>query len=158
MSLKDSQRCIGITLEGKRCNRITARTNLCYQHLEKAQHLKIKKSTLPHAGLGLFTTIRRRMGEKVAPYDGVVVQCDDPGFGGKYVLKAKKNPPTFIDSAVTTSPAGRFSNMAKWGQGGNNAELALWYEKGGRPHGLVRARRDIPKGSEVLTDYGKLYW
>jgi hypothetical protein len=125
--------------------------------LEKAQHLKIKKSTLPNAGMGLFTTIKRKAGDKIAPYDGKTVLSNDPDYGGAYILQVKKNPPTFIDAAATTSGAGRFSNMAKRGQGGNNAKLAAWFTRGGA-HASIKAGKTINPGKEVLTNYGADYW
>lgn len=155
MSVREVVRCSGTTGRGTRCARRTARTSYCYQHLEKQEHLKIKKSGIPNAGLGLFTTVKRKPGDKVAPYTGKIVITHDPDYGNPYALQVKKHPPTFVDASVSTAGAGRFSNNCRNGQCRNNA--ALSYNANQRK-ASVKAKQVIMPGKEVYTAYGRGYW
>ncbi len=155
MSIIDSTRCVGSKRDGGRCARITRRTNLCYQHLQMQSHLAIKKSNIPAAGFGLFTTIHRKKGENVAPYSGKVVVSHDPDYGGPYALQIKKHPPTFIDASHSTSGAGRFCNNCQRGQCTNNTGLSI---NNNTKQASVRANRNIPAGKEIYTAYGRDYW
>jgi hypothetical protein len=94
--------------------------------LKKEKHLRIRVSDIPRAGLGLFTTVDRKAGEKLAPYTGDVVQTDDPNWGDNYALQIKKHPPTFISARRTNTGEGRYANDKRRGQ--NNAKLV--YNRG----------------------------
>ena len=107
--------------------------------------------------MGLWATEKFKKGAKVAPYTGKTVVSHDPKFGGNYVLQVKKNPPTFVDAAVTTSGAGRFSNNAKKGEGKNNAGLSAWF-KAGEAHASLKAKQTIQPNKEIMTSYGRNYW
>ena len=53
--LKTSKRrCISKTQDGTRCKNRTTKTNKCWLHLAYRDNLRIKPSTIPNAGLGLF--------------------------------------------------------------------------------------------------------
>ena len=152
--------CIAYTRTGARCRRRTRRTNLCYAHLEKEQHLRIKKSTIPGAGMGLFTTIDRRAHRKVAPYTGEYVTKPQDNYGGDYVisLNAPPNAPPFkyVDARKTTDGAGRFANNARRGDHKtNNSHL---YTNPNSQEAKVVASRNIPAGTEILAKYGNNYW
>ena len=112
-SVRKVVQCSGRTRAGKRCARRTAKTPLCYQHLNSEYHVKIKPSHIKAAGLGLYTTIARKKGDNVVPYSGAQVQSNNPDYGGDYVLQIKRHPPTFINASATTSGAGRYSNNAR---------------------------------------------
>ena len=152
-------RCIARTKLGARCKRRTARTNLCFAHLDSTLHLKIKPSGIRDAGLGLYTTKRRHIREVVAPYSGQKIVTNDPEYRGEYVLQTKRTPPPpykYVDARLTTSGAGRFSNMARRGNHRkNNAKLGMSVRYG---TANVIAKRVIPAGGEVLTSYGDDYW
>ena len=56
--VRDCQRCQA-TCKGSeaQCRRITCKiADVCWQHLKSNFHLQVKKSRIPNAGLGLFTT------------------------------------------------------------------------------------------------------
>ena len=152
--------CSGHTLSGARCRRRTSRTNLCYAHLEKEQHLRIKKSTIPGAGMGLFTTVPRRAHRMVAPYTGEYVTKPQDNFGGDYVisLNAPPDAPPFkyVDARKTTDGAGRFANNARSrDRRTNNSHLSA--NRNSR-EGKVVASRNIPANTEILARYGHNYW
>lgn len=154
-SIRKVVQCVGHNKSGHRCQRKTAKTDLCYQHLEAKYHVQIKRSHIRAAGMGLYSTVARKRGENFAPYSGVKVVTQDPDFGGDYVLQIKKNPPTFIDARATSSGAGRYSNNARQGQGTNNAKLSYNTGKG---EANLKATKNVPKGSEIFTAYGNTYW
>ena len=159
-SLRTVVQCTGRTLSGARCKRRTARTNLCYAHLEKEQHLRIKPSTIRGAGMGLFTTVPRRAHRMVAPYTGEYVTKPDDNYGGDYVisLNAPPDAPPFkyVDARRTTDGAGRFSNSARRrDRRTNNSHLSA--NRNMRDAKVV-ATRNIPANTEVLTRYGNDYW
>ena len=152
--------CIAHTRTGARCKRRTRRTNLCYAHLEKEQHLKIKKSTIPGAGMGLFTTVQRRAHRMVAPYTGEYVTRPQDNYGGDYVVSLNGPPQAppykYVDARKTTDGAGRFSNNARrQDHKTNNSHLSA---NSNSRDAKVVASRNIPAGSEILTKYGNDYW
>src|SRR5690242_14148019 len=56
MSMEVAVRCRCITQNGEQCKRWTKKGYKCAQHLQQQNGLRIQKSLLPRAGLGLFTT------------------------------------------------------------------------------------------------------
>jgi hypothetical protein len=51
----NSSRCIGHNNNGQRCKRrVCMATPYCFSHLPEYLHLKVKPSTIPNAGKGLF--------------------------------------------------------------------------------------------------------
>lgn len=151
--------CSGTSKTGTRCKRRTARTPLCYQHLEKEQHLRVKKSQIPGAGLGLYTTVRRPAHRMVAPYSGTLHEHNEPGgYGGDYVVQLNNRPPyKFVDANKSTDAAGRFSNMARRkDRFTNNAHLTA--DPKTHMAKVVSNERPIAAGREIFTKYGNSYW
>ena len=157
-SVRNVVQCAGKTRAGNRCARRTARTPLCYQHLNSEYHVKIKPSHVKEAGLGLYTTIARKKGDNVVPYSDDKVQSNNPDYGGDYVLQIRRHPPTYINANATTSGAGRYSNNARRGINEkirNNAKLSL---NSGAGKANVKATQRIAANHEVFTAYGPTYW
>ena len=151
--------CCGRNKSGNRCKRRTARTPLCYQHLEKEQHLRVKKSQIAGAGMGLYTTVRRPPHRMVAPYTGSLHESnEDQGYGGDYVIQLNNRPPyKFVDAQKTTEGAGRFSNMARRRDHfTNNAHLTA--DPKTHMAKVVSNERPIAAGREIYTKYGNAYW
>ena len=66
-----SQRCLGRSRKGTQCKSRTKVGAYCWQHLVKMEGLRIKKSTIPQAGRGLFTARRAfKKNETVTKYTG----------------------------------------------------------------------------------------
>ena len=159
-NIRDVVQCKGYTNSGARCKRRTARTQYCYYHLEKVEHVKIKPSKIPGAGMGLFTTIKRPAHRLVASYSGELVSRKKNDYGGDYVIQLSNKPPyKYVDGRKTSSSAGRFSNMARRGDKGvrNNAHLAPDYKHPGQAK-VVSNNKAIPANREVFTSYGRSYW
>jgi hypothetical protein len=128
---------------------------MCWQHLKQKEALRITKSTIPGAGLGLFTVKPLVRGENITKYTGRVVINNDPDYGNAYALQIKKRPPTYIDARRTNEPGlGRWAN-ANRGRGGNNAQLV--YDARNRTAN-VRAIKAIPPKTEITVPYGAGYW
>jgi hypothetical protein len=153
-----SDRCIGINKRnGQQCKRKTGRGPLCYAHLEIEKHLKIKKSTIPRAGHGLFVLKEFKKKQIITPYGGKSVTTNNPNFGGDYVLQLSRNKFLDGDPKVTNTSIGAFCNNCKTSDrvagkcGGNNANFA-------HHSANVKATKKIKKGEEILASYGRTYW
>ena len=160
-SIRTVQQCIGHTKTGARCKRRTAKTPYCYTHLEKEQHLKIKPSQIPGAGLGLYTTVNRPARRMVAPYTGRQITRPANTYTGHYVIQLNEPPQAppykYVDANRTTDGAGRFANNARrQDHFTNNSRLRPDYQHPGQAK--VVSLRPIPAGREVFTSYGNAYW
>ncbi len=126
--------------------------------------LYLKKSLLPGAGKGLFTSEKLTRGDIVCEYEGEIVpwsECErraDLGYEG-YVFFISKN--RCVDAYFTPEAMGRYANDAK-GIGRveglrNNAQYEIKVRKGEKKVFIV-ATRTIHPGDEVFVDYGSDYW
>jgi uncharacterized protein len=124
--------------------------------LEK--QLVIKKSNLPEAGMGLFTTQKIPKGTRIVEYKGRIrtwkeVQ-DDPRFNG-YVFYIR--PKTVIDAMRRKKAFARYANDAKGlRRGAGIKNNAAYIREGDRVY--IDATHDIPAGGEIYVSYGKDYW
>jgi SET domain-containing protein len=124
--------------------------------LEK--HLLVKKSSLPHAGKGLFTRVAITKGTRIVEYKGRVQSWrevkDQDGING-YLMYINRN--VVINALPSIKTLGRYANDAR----GfirvkgirNNAE---YVSEGKRC--FIEATRSIQAGEEILVSYGKEYW
>ena len=115
-----SKKCIARTKANKRCGNKTKRSKYCRVHLQSIEHLQIKKSKIPNAGLGLFTTQniimpRKKRGRVSTPPKPLIAV-----YGGKIVDNDPQTPYTvalpngkFLDGADPTSSAARFANNCR---------------------------------------------
>ncbi len=122
--------------------------------------LKVKKSTLPGAGKGLFTLNDIKKGQIVCEYEGERISWDqaiernDKNKGG-YVYFINKN--NCIDAYHYKDTFGRYANDAA-GVGRisgfrNNSTYDVVKNKV-----YIRATRNITAGSEIFVSYGRGYW
>jgi len=122
--------------------------------------LKVKKSSLPGAGKGLFTLKDIKKGKIVCEYEGeritwkVATERNDTGIGG-YVYYINKN--NCIDAFHFKNTFGRYANDAA-GVGRikgfrNNSTYDVVRNKV-----YIRATRNIEAGSEIFVSYGSGYW
>jgi SET domain-containing protein len=124
--------------------------------------LKVKKSQIPGAGKGLFTTHAIPKGEVVCEYEGERItwkEClkrneDQIGKGAYYFYINARN---CVDAQYTLWAHGRYANDAA----GltrviglkNNAEYEV---RKNVPY--IVATRNIKPGEEIFVSYGKDYW
>ena len=114
----------------------------------------IRPSTIPNAGLGLFTLQEFKSGDLIVPYKGEILtraQMDERYGNGlaTYALQINKN--TYIDSACARGTASFINTFPRH----NNARFSVHSGRAGHPPGAsVRATKKIPAGSEIFVDYG----
>src|SRR5215471_16286393 len=121
------------------------------------KYLRVKKSSLPNAGKGLFTIKPIKKGTRIIEYKGRVTTWSevdhDKGTNG-YILYVKRNH--VIDARPYKRAKGSFANdprgIKKIKGLVNNAD---YVEDGLRVY--IEARKDIPAGGEIFVDYGKDY-
>jgi SET domain-containing protein len=122
------------------------------------KQLYIKKSTIPNAGMGLFTKKAIAKGTRIIEYTGKRTKWkdvkDEDGKNG-YIFYINRNH--VIDALRTKKALARYANDAR----GlvrikgllNNADYVVDGLKA-----FIETKRDIPAGGEILVDYGKDYW
>lgn len=156
MSIRECQRCAAVSRTGKRCKRTTCRTDLCYQHLQLLEGLRIKKSSIQNAQLGLFAAREFRENDNVARYTGLI--SEEP-IEGPYVLQINQNK--FIDANKTSSSAGRFANDCRTQNRnnrhcrGNNSKFSYDYRN---ERANLKAKIPIHRGDEIFASYSRGYW
>lgn len=119
--------------------------------------LRVRKSKLPKAGKGLFTTIAISKGDRIVEYKGKIEKWKDVKYEDAtngYLLHI--NNQTVIDGR-SSKTFGRYANDARGHTRvlglRNNAEFVT---EGRRC--FMEAIRNIPKGEEIFVDYGRAYW
>jgi hypothetical protein len=152
----DSQRCTADRKKGGQCGLRTRHGELCWQHLLARDGLRIKKSTVLGAGLGLFKAKRDiRAGEVLTDYTGDYVPVsDDTDFGGsRYVLELTER--LAIDAARTNAAPGRLVNDARGSGRRPNARFSCNQRA---KTATVRSTKTIKAGEEILVSYGASFW
>ena len=123
-----------------------------------AKTLFVKRSTIPGAGLGLFTKKAIAKGALIAEYKGKISTWKEVAHNNgtnPYILFLNNNH--VIDALPYKKAIARFANDAKGfnkKKGKNNNAM---YVSFGR-HVYIQATKNIPARSEILVNYGKEYW
>jgi len=162
------QECIARTKAGTQCRHIVnIGQPFCYQHITPIMHLKIKPSTLPNTGKGLFAwwpqAPRREVfpiGEKICDYDGEFLdkrKLDNRygDFTAPYAIAVREGrTPRYEDAALHRG----IGSLANHNTPENvNAEFVIKRLRG-RNHSIyLRATRPIYHGDEIFVDYGLDY-
>jgi len=126
-------------------------------YLEKK--LTVKKSNLPGAGMGLFTTVPIKKGTTIIEYKGKIMTwkefCKKPEERNGYVFYVYSTH--VIDAWGNKKALARYANDAKGIARvpglSNNCEYHVYQRRC-----FIKAMKDIPAGAEILVDYGKEYW
>ena len=160
-----TQRCSANTNAGAQCAQRTAVAHLCWNHLQRDMGVRVKPSSVPGAGRGLFAARPAGLpaGHKV-PYTGDAMELDGDGArGGPFVLQTRND--SGIDAARRNSGLGRWINDPKGATDGQgrarqaNCEFVLFTPRGERERvAAVRTLRPVPNGEELLVRYGRDYW
>ena len=122
-----------------------------------AKNLKVKTSTIPNSGKGLFVTVDVPKGAIITEYIGdrttwshVEDDADNP-----YIYYIDDD--NVIDASNNLDSFGRYANdaagLTKITGLKNNAE---YEEKDNRV--FIKAKYNIPAGAEIFVAYGKDYW
>lgn len=122
--------------------------------------LLVKKSQLPNAGKGLYTTTAIKKGEKVIEYLGEIidwkeyekrVERDEDGY--LFFINKKR----CIDAWNTPQHKARYANDAAGLSRVKGLSNNCNYEiEDGRC--FIIAKKDIAAGAEIFVNYTKEYW
>lgn len=120
--------------------------------------LYIGPSTLPDAGMGLFTKVPIKKGQRIIEYKGRIrtwKEVEEAGVFNGYVFFVTDDH--VIDAKTYKKSHGRYANDAKGLQRTkgitNNSEYT---EENGKVY--IDAIKNIPAGAEIFVGYGKDYW
>ena len=150
-----TQRCTGTTRLGKHCAQRTAKGQYCWNHLRMVHGLRVKPSTRPDAGLGLFAERNLPSGYSI-DYTGDRMVLDSDRDGGVYFLQLTEN--TAVDAARTNAGEGRWVNDPKGGPSSANSAFCVHTPPGGSRRACIKLTRAVAKGEEILVAYGAGYW
>jgi SET domain-containing protein len=124
--------------------------------LEK--QLRVKTSTIPNSGKGLFTRTFIPKGTRIVEYKGKISTWkdvkDEDGKNG-YIFYVSRNH--VINALPTKQHLARYANDARGLQKVKGTVNNCDYITDGLK-AYIESKRDIPAGSEIFVDYGKDYW
>ena len=152
-----SNQCVAVAdSTGERCKLRTARGRRCFHHSLRDHNLRVKKSSVPNGGLGLYSGTKPiRKGRTITQYTGeplsrAAVDERYPGdVTAQYVLCGSKRK--CRDARRTDEPGlGRWANDSRGTKKRNNAKLTSSY--------TVKSTRTIPPDTEIFVSYGPEYW
>src|SRR5919112_5481431 len=123
--------------------------------LEK--YLVVKDSTIPGAGLGLYTEIAIEKGTRVVEYKGRITTWKEVKNDSTNMYLYTINPKHVIDAMRTKKALARYANAAKGIVRIKGITNNCVYVNDGL-HAYIEAVKNIPAGAEILVDYGKPYW
>jgi len=149
-----SQRCTADNKKGTQCKARTAMGQYCWTHLRTITGLRIKKSTIPNGGMGLFAARNLRSYSRI-DYTGDRIALNGD-IGGSYFLELTKK--LGIDAARTNAGEGRWINDPRGTAQRANCQFMVYTPKGKPRIGCVRTTRPIEMGEELLIQYGASYW
>lgn len=122
------------------------------------RHLTVRKSTLPHAGKGLFTTTFIKKGNRVVEYKGRIRKWKDvkheDGYNGYLMYLSSQ---TVIDAHPAINTKGRYANDARGLIRVKGVRNNCTYVQVGRKC-FIEATRNILPGEEILVHYGDAFW
>lgn len=170
MSYRSCNRCRSRKRDGQRCTRRTCKYGPnCWQHTRTKHGVRVARSKIQGAGMGLFATRDLPRGSRI-PYLGKTVPEPDYDrmFGDRYRMEyavtqdgvRQGDPNIVIDAAKTNSTVARYSNDGRGSRYRNNAKLdELDVDGDGDVDGVfLVAKNRIPRGKEILNSYGRDYW
>lgn len=161
------QQCMATTSSGRRCSRTTCiGAPFCWSHLRSIGHLRIKPSSIPGGGKGLYvdSLISRdpvfKAGDLIVPYHGETITEDELNrrYGtGDHVTgpyAAMNSEMGIVEDGACVRGIGSLANGSVNGAPPPNAELRAIPNQ--RALGLF-ALEDLDNGTEVIWDYGDDY-
>ena len=163
----NSARCIAHNRNGTRCKRrVCIGTPYCFTHLTTYLHLKIKVSTIPHAGKGLFALdntkgnndVVFKKGDVICEYGGEFINAHTLNerygdYTAPYGMQVRANPALYQDCACKRD-IGSLANSALLKRN-NNAEFYISTQPIRQVK--LRAIKNIKNNQEILIDYGDEY-
>lgn len=157
-----SFQCIDINKNGHRCTKHSLiGIPYCWIHLQYNHYLKIKKSTIPNGGLGLFAFNKKagdnpifKKGEKIIQYVGENIDLEELNerynkYTGPYAIQVNKN--LYIDAALERGVGSLINHKNKSNTNcefmNSNKKKEIW----------IRATKNIYHDQELFLNYGRDY-
>jgi len=156
-SIRQSKRCpYYMKQKGRQCKKRVVYGYYCYVHNKYRKGLRIKQSSIPDAGRGLYAEKDYKQGQIVAQYQGqkMTKREVDKKYkeqGDFTVCHGNKPHNICVDAVVTSSSNGRYANV---GNATNNTKLK--YKAKNKTFRLV-ATEPISTSREIFADYGDEY-
>ncbi len=123
-------------------------------------NFKVKKSTIPGAGKGLFTLCDIKKGELILEYLGEIIteaECDKRAekdeYGYIFYISKKK----CVDAFNTPEALARYANDANGLTKIKGIRNNCCYEVS-KQRGWIKAEKNIKAGEEIFVRYGAEYW
>lgn len=157
----ESLQCTEHTKAGHRCKRRTViGSPYCSSHLTSIHYLKIKPSTIPGAGKGLFAWNPRDSNSNEVLFSRDELICR---YQGELISKTElieryedKTPPYVVGVSANSFEDGAIrrgiGSLANTLPGHNNATISIY-----RGHASLKATKAIRHGDEILLSYGRQY-
>ena len=150
-SVYKSNQCIAkADSTGERCKLRTGRGRKCWHHTLRDDNLRVKQSTVPAAGLGLFTGAKPMKKGASIPYTGQDLsrRAIDRRYGDATAQYTLCRAQSCRDARRTDEPG-----LARWindSRGTPNVRLTGAF--------TAKATRRIPPHTELFASYGADYW
>lgn len=157
----ESLQCADHTKAGHRCKRRTViGSPYCSSHLTAHHYLKIKPSTIPGAGKGLFAWSPVDSNRNAVLFSRGNLICR---YQGEKISRAElvdrygdKSPPYVVGISANSYEDGArvrgIGSLANTLPGQNNATISIY-----RGHASLKATKAIRHGDEILLSYGRQY-
>jgi SET domain-containing protein len=154
--------CVELKADGSRCkNKICIGCPFCYVHLLYNRHLRIKQSTLPRAGKGLFAlnpklpadAVIFQREQTVVSYFGEILDIDEKEQ--RYETKTAPYSVGYSNDEVVDSALVRgVASNANTNVGNQNTYISIDRHN----HTVnIKASKPIKNGQEIFIPYGKNY-
>ena len=161
--LVKSMRCKSMTSKNVRCKKITRRTNQCWIHLLKNNNLRIKKSLISKAGLGLFAGKKKiNKSQSLGYYTGRRIKNKSldkhypkTNLAPYAICESGRKNARCINANFSTDAAARYANdiMSK---PKTNMNIKNVGRQKYRPKAY--ATKEIKPNEEIYYFYGPQYW
>lgn len=154
-----SNLCGGKLKGGGTCKRKVVHGLKCWIHSQSEDHLRVKQSGIKGAGRGLFVTKPVHKSKIIAKFKGPIISDEtretySPEHQADCVEIDKDH---WMDSHKTNSCYARYANEASKLED-RNADLVAIQKSSRAPwRPALEAKKEIPAGTEVKTDYGPSY-
>ena len=129
---------------------------------KRPKSVKISKSKIPNAGLGLFIMEAAKKGEFVARYSGEAIdRAENDRRTSNYRISISKN--LYLDAKNSNHFEGRFINDGPRANKRPNVRFAAGYRTNvcsisGFNWIRIFALRNLKSGEELYLDYGSDFW
>jgi hypothetical protein len=156
-------RCAGTNKNGLQCKRdVIIGLPLCFQHTASVYHLKIKPSTIPNAGLGLFAYDKTKADNEIVfkPNDDIcnyygqvvtkeILQQRYEDYTAPYGIVVSSNQNKYEDTATQRGIGSLINHKVK---SRTNCRFVnnLQFIK-------IKSHKNIRNGAELFINYGRDY-